>query len=150
MADFTHLQSLRVADDATASFTFFQIGGEPTLQVRHAGQSNRDFFNAALKMNKAAARGARKQRGGVPTPEDIEKARQQDIRIFARYIVTDWQNVLDSEGNQVEFSEEVCVQFLQAIPSDMFTELRVFCLDITNFREEEMMDEEELEDLQGN
>lgn len=151
MADFKHLAALRVEADATVDFTFFRIAGEPTLTVRPAGDTNPDFFNAALRANKKAQRAARGRRGQTPTPESIERARQADITIFADTIVTGWSGVMDSDGNEVEFSRENLVQFLNAIPPDMFNELRNFCLDIDNFRDApEEMDEEELEDLQGN
>ena len=64
------------------------------------------------------------------------------------YIVTGWSNVEDAKGKAVKFSKEVCRQFLIAIPGDMFDELRLFCLEISNFREE--MDPEELAELSGN
>jgi len=146
MADFTHLQGLRVGNDATAEFTFYGIAGEPTLEVRPATESNREFFNAALKRSKHAGR---RQRGrkSIPTPETIEQARQEDILLFSKYIVKSWPvPPVDSAGEPVEFSPEVVAQFLDAIPSDMFTELRVFCLEIDNFRED-LMDPDDQEEL---
>lgn len=149
MADFQHLSKLRVADDATAEFTFFRIVGEPTLTVRHAGDTNPDFLNAVLKKPKKLARQARRAR--QVTAQSIDQARLEDIQLFARVIVTGWSGVKDSEGNEVEFSRENLIDFLTAIPPDMFNELRAFCLDIENFREEgEEMDEEEEEELRGN
>jgi len=151
MADFKHLAALRVAPDATVDYTFFRIAGEPTLTVRPAGDTNPEFFNAALRVSKKAQRQNRGRKGQTPTPESIERARQQDIEIFADTIVTGWSGVLDSNGDEVEFSRENLVAFLNAIPADMFNELRNFCLDIDNFRDEpDQMDEEELEELQGN
>ena len=65
--------------------------------------------------------------------------------------MTGWSGVLDAKGDEVEYSEEVCIQFLDAIPPDMFIEMKVFCLDIENFREvEDQMDPEDLEDVLGN
>ena len=151
MADFSHLKSLQVQSDAKATFTFFRIAGEPTLEVRPATEANNEFFNAVLKQGKAAARRARGRRGQTPTKEAIEQARQEDIKLFVKYIVVDWEGVLDSKGESVPYSSEVCEQFLKAIPSDMFNELRNFCLDIDNFRlESEQMEADELEELTGN
>lgn len=151
MADFKHLAALRVAPDATAEYPFFRIAGEPTLIVRPAGDTNPDFFNAALRANKKAQRAAKGRKGQTPTPESIERARQADITIFADTIVTGWSGVLDAEGEEVEFNRENLVQFLNAIPSDMFNEMRNFCLDIDNFRDApEEMDDEELEDVSKN
>ena len=147
MADFTHLQGLRVDDNATAEFCFYRIAGEPTLTVRPAHESNREFFNAALKKSKAAMRRLRGRKGQMPTPETIEQARQEDIRLFAKHVVVSWTGVVEASGGEVELTEEVCRQFLEAIPSDMFTELRAFCLDIDNFRDEDCMDADELDEL---
>lgn len=149
MADFTHLDKLRVQDDATAEYTFFRITGEPTLTMRAAHESNADFFNAALKRSKAAQRRSRGRKNQQPTKEMIEAARQEDIVLFAKYVVVGWTGVLDADDQEVEFSQENCAQFLNAIPTDMFTELRVFALDIENFRDDGM-DPGELEDLLGN
>ena len=149
MADFQHLAKLRVQDDATAEFTFFRIVGEPTLTVRHAGDTNPDFLNAVLKKPKRLQRAARRAR--QITAASIDSARMEDIQLFARCIVVGWSGVLDSQGEEVEFTRENLIDFLTAIPPDMFNELRAFCLDIENFREEsDMMDAAEEEELQGN
>jgi hypothetical protein len=151
MADFKHLASLRVQDNATVEYTFYRIGGDPTLSVQHAGRSNVAFFNAALRQTKIARRKAKSRKGAGITAASIEQARQEDIQMFAEFIVTGWSGVLDSKGKEVPYSQEVCIQFLNAIPPDMFDELREFCLDIENFRElDDTMDPQELEELKGN
>lgn len=150
MTDFSHLNSLRIKDDATQPYTFYRIGGEPTLDCRPAHESNREFFNAALKASKQASRRTNSRKGATPTQETIDAARKEDIRLFALCVVTGWSGVQDSKGNEVEFSRENVEAFLSAIPSDMFTELRAFCLDIDNYRDVDEMDIEEFEELSGN
>jgi len=151
MADFTHLKGLSVKEDATSNFVFYGISGEPTLLVRPATNANIPFFNAVLKQSKAAMRRSRGRKGQLPTAETIEAARQEDITLFARFIVIGWERVVDASGAAVPFSEEVCRQFLNAIPLDMFNDLRAYCLDINNFRDTvDEMEPEELEELQGN
>jgi hypothetical protein len=149
--DFSHLKALQVQKDAKSTFVFFRIAGEPSLEVRPATSDNPEFFNAVLKQSKAAVRRARSRRGQQATTEAIDLARQEDIKLFVKYIIVDWDGVLDSKGELVPYSADACAQFLRAIPSDMFNELRNYCLDIENFRlESEQMEASELEELTGN
>jgi hypothetical protein len=147
MTDFSNFSALRIKEDTTAEFVFDEIEGEPTLTCRPATQENEDFFNAVLAKNKTAKRKKSKS-GTVPTAQLLKEARASDIEVFVDFIIVSWVNVLDAKGKAVPFSKEDCVLFLQAIPNDMFDSLRVFCLDIANFRP--TMDEEELSDLSGN
>lgn len=149
MADFSNLSKLRVKSDATAEFVFYSIAGEPTLSVAHAGDTNPEFLNAVLRQPKKLKRARRRAR--KISQEAIAEARAEDVRLFSQVIVKGWSGVVDADGNEVDFAPEVCAQFLEAIPSDMFNELRAFCVDIENFREvPDDIDDEELEDLQGN
>jgi len=147
MTDFSNLSALQITEDATAEFVFFGINGEPTLSVRPATQENKPFFNAVLTKNKQAQRKAKGRRAVAPTATTLAEARTADIELFVSFIVTGWTNVVDAKGKAVKFNKEVCKQFLEAIPGDMFDELRMFCLDIANFRLE--MDPDELEELSG-
>ncbi len=148
MTDFSNLAALQIAEDATTPFTFYQIIGEPTLDCRPATQENKPFFNAILLKNKQTQRKQKGRRAVAPTAQMLAEARTADIELFVDYIVVGWTNVVDAKGKVVKFSKEVCKQFLEAIPGDMFDDLRVYCLEIANFRSE--MDPEELEELSGN
>lgn len=148
MTDFSNLTALQITEDATADFVFFGIVGEPTLQCRPATQENKPFFNQVLLKNKQAMRKLKGRRSQAPTAQMLAEARVADIELFVNFIVTGWSNVVDAKGKAVKFTKEVCKQFLEAIPGDMFDELRVFCLEIANFRNE--MDPEELEELSKN
>ena len=142
MAQFGHLKSLAVNGDDTARYTFYEIEGSPALLVSPATSVNKPFFNAVLRKSKEAARKLRGRKGQIPT----------DAQLFVEFIVRGWEDVIDADGEAVEFDAEAGYDFLMAIPSDMFDDLRAFCLDISNFRglEDEAMDPEEQEDLSGN
>ena len=148
MTDFSNISALQISETASTEFIFFGIHGEPSLDVRPATQENKPFFNAVLLKNKQAQRKAKGRRAQAPTAQTLAEARTNDIELFVEYIITGWRNVLDAKGKAVKFSKDVCKQFLEAIPGDMFDELRLFCLEIANFREE--IDVEELEELSGN
>lgn len=151
MVNFKHLEKLHVSQEDTEIYIFTGIMGRPRLRVKHAGECNHDFLNAALKENKKFKRQNRGRTDQEITEASIVSARKQDIVLFAKTVLVDWFDVVDSQGNKVDFSVDNAIQFLEAIPSDMFTDLKEFCLDIENFREiPDEMDSEELEAIQGN
>lgn len=152
MADFKHLKDLAVDDTSTAKFRFTKIMGVPTLTVRPAHRVNKDFLNEMLAAPKKIARAAANRKSGdEDLAEHLSAVREGDVEVFARCIVVDWVNVFDSSDEQVEFSEENCMQFLRAVPEDMFDDLRSFCLNIDNFRRgRTRITSEEEEALSGN
>ena len=150
MSKFEHLKSLVVTGDDVSDFTFYEIEGAPVLECAPATSVNKPFFNAVMRMGKAAARKMRGRKNQIPTAAQLSEVRRQDITLFVEFIVKGWRNVVDKEGNPVEFNAQECQEFLFAIPEDMFDELRAFCLDISNFRDQDEMDPDEQEDLTGN
>jgi len=152
MAQFGHLKSLAVNGDDTARFTFYEIEGSPSLLVSPATSVNKPFFNAVLRKSKEAARKLRGRKGQIPTDGQLLEVRRQDAKLFVEFILRGWEDVVDADGEAVEFDAEAGYDFLMAIPPDMFDDLRAFCLDISNFRglEDEPMDPEEQEELSGN
>ncbi len=156
MSQFDHLKALHVTATATADFIFEHLEGMPSLTCRPATDINEGFFNAVLKAGKQASRKAkaiRKLKG--KQEKDLaaqkEKARLDDIELFVDHIVVGWDDVVNKKGKPVEFTTENLRQFLQAIPPEMFHDLRVFCLSIENFRPDPGgMSDEEREDLSGN
>lgn len=144
-SNFSHLKNLQIQDGHTVEYTFWEIAGEPFLNVRPAGEANKNFFNALLKKNKQSARRSRKAKS--VTTETLADARREDIDLFVQYIISGWGRVENMDGELVPFSRESCAEFLNAIPGDMFDSLRIFCLNMDNFREDESMEEEEREEL---
>lgn len=133
--NFSNLEKLKVKSSATALYTFHDIAGEPTLKVRPAHEVNNAYMNAVLKRGKKMLRTLR--RGKMSTAV-LKENRETDYGLFPRYIVEEWPVApCDAEGNDVGFSRENCEAFLRAIPVDMFNDLRDFCGDIDNFRDDE-------------
>jgi hypothetical protein len=133
MANFGHLKKLEVSDDSTAKYLFIGIEGAPMLEVRPAHRVNTLFLNEMLKADRRDIRSERNDDESV-TDAHLAAVRTKDASIFARCIVTGWSDVKDAKGKQVKFTEKVCVEFLLAIPVDMFDNLRMFCMNIENFR----------------
>lgn len=146
--NFSHLEKLKVKSSATALFTFEEIEGEPTLKVKPIGEQNKEYTNQVLKKGKKTIRSLRKGKMSVAT---LKENREQDYRLFPRYVVVDWPVApMDANGDPVDFSPENCEAFLKAIPVRMFNELREFCGDDDNFLDEDELDSEDREELGKN
>lgn len=127
MTDFTHLKPQR---KDTAEYPFYEIQGEPTLIVKHAGESNKPYFNEKLRQAEKL-----RQRRAKVSVELIRDNRERDRELFPKYVVIGWKNVVDAAGNPVMFSKDDCEAFLRALDDEMFDALREYCLDASNFRE---------------
>lgn len=148
IADFSQHKQLSIDPANSVEFVFYGIHGEPSLMVRHTGEANRQYTNTVLKSD-----GMQRRLRGRKTKLDIrllKTAREQDLKLFPKFVVTAWSGVQDSEGNEVPFSPENVEAFLRAIPSDMFDELRGFAGDPDTYREEDELTSEEIEELAGN
>lgn len=105
--------------------------GDVMFGVLPAIESNKPYFNAALKRNMELSRGRKiKIDAGM-----IEATRVEDKKLFAKYVVKDWKNVKDDTGADVPFSPEVCEEFFDALPAYIFDDIRAFCVDPANFIE---------------
>lgn len=146
--NFERLQIL----NRTARFTFFQIEGEPYLDVVHAGESNKPYFNALLKRSR---RNLQRVRAGAIDATTLAENRKEDRALYPLYVVKGWGCqagagfVLDADKNQIPFSQENVSSFLQQLPDWLFEELRRYVAEEANF-----LDENEaapsVEDVSGN
>ena len=139
MADFSHIRRQGVTTP-TARHTFYEIKGEPWVEVKPATEWNKGFFNALLKRQR---RGRRILRAGTLTVDMIKRTRDEDRDLYAKHIVTDWGGVVDVEGKPVELSPDNCCDFLYAIPDESFDMLRDFASDSQTFVEDAVTDTEE-------
>ncbi len=135
MADFSHLRALEVATDGTTEFALHQItvnGKSPVLHVAPATEANKPYFNALLKRS---GRNVRQVRSGNINASMIEENREEDRELYPRHIVKGWSDVLDANGEELEFSAGNCTDFLAALPGWLFDELRNFCGNPASFAE---------------
>lgn len=146
--NFSNLAALTVRADREIDFVFALIEGEPRLKVRPATEANRPYFNAVLR---SSGKGLLKRmRGGRLNAEALAESRAQDRKLFAEFVVRGWENVVDGDGVAVPFSRENVEGFLEALPADLFDELRAFCSNPDNFRGENALTQEDTEKLKGN
>ena len=142
MVNFSHFEDKASYVDAV-DYTFYDLAGEPTLTVRQAGEDNTLYFNALLRQVNRSRRRGRK----VETT-DLKANRKLDIGLYSKFVVVGWINVKDSSDKVVEFSIEAVEEFLNAIPSYMFDDMREFCTNPENFVEG--IDEEDTEEAAKN
>lgn len=146
--DFSNLKSLGIDNSKSKEFKFYSIEGEPTLYVKSTTDANKLYLNALLKGRKTL----RLMRGRKINASVLDANREQDRELYPQFVVTGWdeKTIADSEGNDVPFSRENCELFLQALPNDIFDELRNFCGDPDEHRDGEDLDSEDVEELSGN
>lgn len=143
---FQHLRRYEVPK-STVPFTFFQIEGEPVLQVLAATEANKPYHNALLKRN---AKLAQRFRAGRINRQMLERNRDEDRELYAKFVAKGWTKVVDDERKDVKFSAEACHEFFTALPNYLFDELRTFVTDPTNFLPDEDPDEIDLGEQAGN
>lgn len=133
MSKFGHIKSANLTAEKTVEYTMHQItvnGKSPTLIVKPATEINKGYFNALLKRS---ARLQRKVQAGRVDAATIAENRAEDRELYPQFIITGWRDVLDEHGNEVQFTQADCSDFLSAIDNWIFDDLRNFCGTPTNF-----------------
>lgn len=135
MVDFSNLGQYAVEDSALADYTVSGVvlreGAEPVILVgRHAGETNKPYFNALLK---TAAQNAERLVAGTVDTEVLRRNREQDRKLYPAYVITSWAYVYDAGGNEVPFTEEACVDLFSKLPDHIIDKARNFFASATNF-----------------
>lgn len=63
------------------------------------------------------------------TENEREKAR---VQVFIKHLITGWNNIIDRDGNDLEFSEENALALLSDLP-DLVDELFAFSTNRSNY-----------------
>lgn len=115
----------------------FQIKGKkvsPILHVKPATQNNAKYFERVMEAQKEANKTITEDDNNIyqvlfDTRRDL--ARKQ----FPGPVIVGWDKstIIDDAGNEVEFTEEVCAEFLKAIPDDFMDKLIEYCTTPANF-----------------
>ena len=135
MAKYSHNTKNKLTKDSRAEYPIVSSevnGVYPTLIVKPAiaqSPSNFGYRNASLKDFNA-------KRGKKPTDttgEDIDKGMARQIELFSMHVVEGWRDLLDEDGNPVEFSQAECKEFLESLDESIFEDLQQFCGTANNF-----------------
>lgn len=131
MADFGASQVKR---KITARYEMVNLIGEPVLIVKHAGESNKPYFNEKLRR----AEHAQKRRQKLSVAVIVEN-RERDLELYPKFIVVGWEKVVDVNGKEVPYTAENFTSFIKTVAGDFWEDefdlLREFCADTSNFRE---------------
>jgi hypothetical protein len=146
MADFSHLNKLRVSSERLVDYPLYQLEGEPVLHLSPASESNKGYFNALLRKAGKSARAVKNNKLNVHI---VKENRDEDRVLFAKHVVKGWSGVTDSSGKHVEFAEGEALGFLSSLPDWIFDEIRTFASDIQNFIEAPLDVEEKAKNLQS-
>lgn len=131
MSRFEHLKKYSVSHETTAWYEFAHLEGQPALLVAPATSDNRPLLNALARKAPALADDAE-------LPADVRELRAliADAQAFGEHCVVDWRRVVDKDGNDVPFSKEAAIEFLEQLARDvawMFRPFRTFLLTPYNF-----------------
>ena len=113
--------------ESTSRYLIPEIESQPVLIVKHAGESNKPFFNSLLKRQK------KNRKMKTINVELLQRGRSEDREDYPKFIIKGWEKVINTQEQPVEFSEDNCREFINALPDWMFDELRGYCMDPTNF-----------------
>ena len=140
MTDFSQIQKqVGEPSGSTVRYTFYEIEGEPWLDIVSATEYNKPYFNELLKRQR---RNRRSIRTGKISVDTLKNNREEDLDLYAKHVIKGWGKIQDSKGNEVPFSKGACLDFLKAIPNWIFDDLRNFAADPLSFHVDGELDEE--------
>lgn len=138
MDDFGNVGLLKVNRQTTAVYELFAIqnkdGTSPSLTVRPATEANPAYYQQVVARTQGST-GRQLQQG--MTPALLAKLREEDVELYADTVIVGWKNVVNSRGEQSQFTPDNVKGFLRALAEnapDVFDELRAFCASNRNFR----------------
>lgn len=144
---FSHLtKNLQVSKDSLSTYVFYGIEGEPSVIGRPANEANRPYLDAVLRTGK---RLVQKMKAGKLSVSSLQEAREQDLVLYPKYVLTGFAKAPIRQDGQPATGEDLSA-FLREIPPDMFDEMRAHYADLSNFRGEDELDDDDVEDLAGN
>ena len=145
MPDFSNLKKFEVKRDQTVVYKINEIDfynhKTPELHVLPATSKNPPYFNAILKRQ---ARKLRQVQTGNIDVEFLKANREENKQLYPVFIIKNWSNVFDAQGEEVPFSEENCKDFIANLDDWIFDNLSAFCENSQNFVGAANLDLEEL------
>lgn len=149
MTKFANLAGTELTSESTADFTFYDLPGEPWVRVKIGGDLNRGYFGALLATQSKARKRLLK---GKIDADMLERNRLLDRKLYPIHLDGGaWGGWIDDEtGKEVAYSPEGFKELCEQLPADLFDELRGFCNEPANFREEDEPDVDDIEETSGN
>lgn len=146
--DFSHIREQYTPGSQSVPYSMTRLRGDVVLDVKHAGESNRPYYNEVNRKNAKTSAITRILRG-KEDPATAKAALDEARELFAKFVVVGWRGVVDRARKPVEFSVENCREFLFQLPDYIFRELMTFCSNQSNFLPD-AIDNEEAQEQAGN
>lgn len=150
MNRFSHLREID-SPKATHWVALPDVSPGATIQVRHVGTC-KAYQNGILRHAAVLSEDERKalaEKTSMGAFDALDAIRSIDLELYPKHIILSWKGIQDVDGHDVEFSPEVCREFLAAIPDLLFDEIRMAASVPGNFGIEDQNDIQ-LEALAGN
>lgn len=151
--DFSHLDLLQVNKENTAEYEIYEIETAPTLIVRCTADNNE--YQAKIRgmreqiTRKLNSKKKQQRKRSRITDQIFDLLRNPDREAYPGMVVVGWTTNKDANGEEVEYSDEACTDFLKALPDWLFDGIRMFCIDAQNFIKVQMSADDE-EEISGN
>lgn len=137
MSQFSHQTADIVVDGNVAKPYFFkELLTKPTGFFRPATEANKQYAAALLALSKRRAKKA---------PKDplvaLKRVRKENVVLVARFCLQGWENQKDEAGNDIEFTPEAGLDFLQTLARDadwVFDRLHAWLTNPDNFSAEDL------------
>lgn len=127
---FQYLEQAEILPDLTKEYTLgITIQGlSPVLMVVSTDESANKPYRNAMQQHFIGSNLSKKS----VNQQNIELT-NFDRTAYPQYVIKGWKNIVDAEGNEVPFSVNDCLDFIEMLPKYEFNGLRSFCLDPSNF-----------------
>jgi len=128
-------KNLKGAGHVTAkskyTYIFYELEGEPWIEVHPAAECNKRYFNAVLRKQKATRR---KLAAGKIDTAMLKQNREEDRELFPKFVCTGkWGGWADENGNEIPFSVEAATDLFRQLPDHVFDDFRQDCNILSNF-----------------
>lgn len=141
---FEHLKKYDIRDK-DSWMDMPELGPQARLLLRPAGEANPPYYNALIRRIGKERRAARDV-----TVDDLRKHRDHDRQLYPLYVISSWENVLDSDGNSVPFDRELAKELCSVLPAQIFDRLRNYAAAPENFVPEDEELPPDPADIAGN
>ena len=115
----------------TMSNVTLSNGLSPVLIVAPATDANKKYMSALLRQN------AQTRRAPKVTLKTVNENRDNDIELYADYVIRDWKHVVDEDNKVVKYTPKEGRDFLEQLCANnqswVFDDLRMYCSDMSNF-----------------
>ena len=106
-------------------------GTIPAFKIARAGKSNKKWLKTVERLTKPHRRAMEL---GTIAPELAEKIMRE---VFVDSVLTDWRNILDKDGNPLQFNAQNALALFESLP-ELYDDLNEKAGKAASFREEEV------------